>query len=71
MSTTVKFSSKLEESVLQDLKDYAAESSTDIYVILNKAVEEYLAKVRVRPVFMNAAASVIDENEELLQRLAK
>ena len=71
MSSTVKFSSKMDEKVLEQLRAYAAESERNISAILSEAVGEYLARIRVRPVFIEAASQVIDENEELLERLAK
>lgn len=66
-----KFATQLDENVLADLKKYAEESDRSISGIVNDAVAEYLQKARVRKVFLDAADAVMDENEELLRRLAK
>ena len=71
MTTTVKFSSKMEKKVLEELRSYAAESKKNISVVLNEAVAQYLARARVRPVFVDAASEVMDEHQELLEKLAK
>ena len=71
MSTTVKFSSKLEEKVLADLKAFAGESKQSISSVLNEAVSQYLERARVRPVFVETSKRVIEENAELLRELAK
>ena len=71
MTTTVKFSSKIEKRVLDELRKYAEESKKNISVVLNEAVAEYLARERVRPAFVKASTSVIEENEELLEKLAR
>lgn len=71
MAETVKFSSKIEKHVLDDLRRYAEESKKNISVVLNEAVAEYVAKVRLRPAFMDAATSVIEENRDLLKKLAE
>ena len=71
MDTTVKFSSKIEKKILEELRNYASESKKNISVVLNEAVAEYLAKVRVRPTFISASSAVMDEHEELLEKLAK
>ncbi len=71
MDTTVKFSSKIEKKVLEELRHYASESKKNISVVLNEAVSDYLAKVRVRPTFISASSAVMDEHKELLAKLAK
>jgi hypothetical protein len=53
------------------LRSFAAETDRSISKIVTEAVSEYLAKYRVRPAFRSAMADVLDENAELLERLAK
>lgn len=71
MADTVKFSSKIEKRTLDELRKYAEESNQNISFVLNEAVAEYVAKVRLRPVFMDAASAVIEDNKELLSKLAQ
>ena len=66
-----KFSSKMDRKTLRELRSYAKRSRKPISAILGEAVSEYLAKERVRPIFRDAAAEVLDEHDELLERLAK
>jgi hypothetical protein len=61
----------MEKEVLEQLRSYAADSNKNISVVLNEAVVDYLTKVRLRPAFMKASADIIEENKELLQKLAK
>lgn len=67
----VKFSSKLDEAVLEELRGYAKESGRSIASVLTEAVEEYLARARVRPAFRSAVEEVLEEHDELLERLAR
>ncbi len=69
--TKVKFSSKMDNSVLKQLRKYAKDSRRSIANVLTEAVSEHLDRVRVRPIFRTAADEVLQENKELLQRLAK
>lgn len=71
MSKKVKFSSKMDEDVLTDLRSYAKESQKNISVVFTEAVSQYLARIRVRPAFVDAAEDVMNQNEELLRNLAK
>lgn len=66
-----KFSSQMDSDVLNELRSYARSSNTRIADILSEAVRSYLDQVRVRPAFHEAADAVIEENAELLERLAK
>ena len=61
----------MDIKTLRELRDYAAECGKPIAMILNEAVSEYLARADARPVFLDAAQKVIDENSDLLERLAK
>lgn len=66
-----KFATQIDEQVLRDLKQYVQESDRSISRVVTEAVAEYLQKVRVRPAFRSAMEDVLNENEELLKRLAK
>jgi predicted transcriptional regulator len=67
----VKFSSKMEESVLGALREYAQANDRTVAAVLTDAVREYLDRVRVRPAFRAAAGEVLDTHSELLERLAR
>ena len=67
----VKFSSKIEEKVLEELRAYAQDSHKNISDVLTEAVSEHLSRVRVRPAFRRALVSVLDRNEVLLRKLAE
>jgi len=71
MSEMVKFGSKLDETVLEELRAYAKSSGRSMASLLTEAVEEYLGRVRIRPAFRAATDEVLDEHEELLKRLAR
>ena len=66
-----KFATQIDEETLDELKFYATESGRSISSVVNDAVVEYLAKIRVRPAFLSAMDEVLDDNAELLKRLAK
>ena len=66
-----KFSSKLGEKTLKDLRAFAAEVQRPVAAILDEAVSDYLGKVRVREVFLSAASEVMEEHAALLKMLAK
>jgi len=67
----VKFATQIDQRVARELRSFAAETDRSISKIVTEAVAEYLAKYRVRPAFRSAMADVLDENAELLERLAK
>lgn len=67
----VKFATQIEEKVLVELRQVAAETGLSISRIVNDAVAEHLSRMRVRPAFSEAMDSVLDEHDELLTRLAK
>jgi len=71
MGGSVKFSSKLDEAVLEELREYAKTSGRSMAALLTEAVEEYLRRARIRPAFRAAADAVLDEHEALLERLAR
>jgi predicted transcriptional regulator len=67
----VKFATQIDQRVARELRSFAAETDRSISKIVTEAIAEYLAKYRVRPAFRSALADVLDENAELLERLAK
>ena len=66
-----KFATQLDEAVLERLRQFAREEDRSISRIVNDAVSEYLDRAAVRPVVRRAIDDVIDENAELLHRLAR
>jgi predicted DNA-binding protein len=71
MSETVKFSSKMRPEMLEAMRAHAAEAGRTVASVLDEAVEQYLARERVRPAFRDAAEQVMSEHAELLERLAR
>ena len=69
--STIKISSKVEESVWNELKATASESHQNVSGLLTEAISEYLRRRRVRPVVKSHLEDSIKENEELGQLLAK
>jgi len=67
----IKISSKVEESVWDELKDVATESHQSISGVLTEAISQYLQRHRVRPVVMDHLNDSIRENEALGKLLAK
>jgi len=68
---TIKISSKVDESVWEDLRELARESHQSISGLLTEAVAEFIRKHRVRPDVLRHLDDSIDENEELGRLLAK
>ncbi len=66
-----KFATQIDEAVLKDLKSYVGQADRSISSVVSEAVAEYLQRVKLRPAFRSAMDEVLDEHEELLQRLAK
>jgi len=67
----VKFSSKMEREALEALRAHATDEGRTLAGLLTEAVQDYLAKKRVRPAFREAAEAVLTEHDELIARLAK
>lgn len=67
----VKISSKVEETVWEDLKALAHESHQNISGVLTEAIDDYVRKRRVRPQVLDALEESMDENEELGRLLAR
>jgi len=71
MTSSKKFSSKMDEEVLNQLKALAKEQDRDISSLLEEAVNDLILKKRIRPAFEVAANEVFFEFNEALKELAK
>ena len=69
--STIKISSKVEESVWNELKATANESHQNVSGLLTEAISDYLRRRRIRPVVKSHLDDSIRENEELGRLLAK
>ena len=67
----IKISSKVEESVWNEFREFAAESHQSISGLLTEAIRDYLQKRRVRPVVLTHLEQSMTDNEELGRLLAK
>jgi predicted transcriptional regulator len=67
----IKVSSKVDETVWEDLKDLAGESHQNISGLLTAAIREYVQRRRVRPVVKRHLEDSMAENEKLGRLLAK
>jgi predicted transcriptional regulator len=67
----VKISSKMDERVWKDLKALANETHQNVSGLLTEAVQEYLARRRVRPVVLKHLEDSMEENKELGRLLAQ
>jgi len=68
---SVKISSKIEEKVWSDLKNFANETHQSVSGLLTEAVREYVERRRVRPVVLRYLEDSMEENEQLGRLLAK
>lgn len=71
MSKAIKFASQIDEKTLKELKSFVKQTDRSISSVLTEAVQEYLARARLRPAFKKAATKVLSQHAELLHRLAK
>ena len=67
----IKISSKVEESVWNEFREFAAESHQNISGLLTEALRDYLQKRRVRPVVLSHLEQSMTDNDELGRLLAK
>ena len=67
----IKISSKVEEEIWNDLKEFARESHQSISGLLTEAIRDYLRRRRVRPEVLEHLNDSISEHEELGRRLAQ
>jgi predicted transcriptional regulator len=68
---SIKISSKVDEATWNELKELAAETHRNVSGLLTEAIQEYIARKRVRPVVLKHLEQSIDENEELGRLLAR
>ncbi|HKJ77382.1 MAG TPA: ribbon-helix-helix domain-containing protein [Gammaproteobacteria bacterium] len=68
---TIKISSKVEESVWNDLKALSEETHQNISGLLSEAIADYVRRHRIRPEVLRHLENSVDENEELGRRLAE
>jgi vacuolar-type H+-ATPase subunit H len=71
MAKAEKFASQMDAELLQSLRAHADASGRSISSLLDDAVREYLERVRVRPAFRAAMDEVLEDHDELLERLAR
>ena len=61
----IVISAKLDEAVWNELRGLARATGRDVSVVLSEAVEEYLARRRVRPDVLRHMEDSMRENEVL------
>ena len=71
MGKAIKFATQIDEKVLKDLKSFADQSDRTISSVVTEAVAEFIHRAKVRPAFRRAMEQVLDDDAELLERLAK
>lgn len=71
MASSVKFSSKMDATVLKALRAHAERQGRTLSAVLTAAAEEYLERAAIRPAFRTAAREVLEEHADLLERLAR
>ena len=67
----IKISSKVDETVWNDLRALAGETDRHISGVLTEAISEYVRRRRVRPAVLDQLEASIKDNEELGRLLAK
>lgn len=71
MSKLKKFSSQMDEKLLEELRSWAKENNTDISALITEAVADLLEKKNIRPAFRKAKDEIIAQFNEDLKELAK
>jgi predicted transcriptional regulator len=66
----IKVSSKVEEAVWEQLREYASETDRTLSRVLTEAIGEYLERRLVRPQVLRRLEASIAENRELGKLLA-
>jgi predicted transcriptional regulator len=67
----LKISSKVDETVWNELRELARESHQAISGVLSEAIREYITRRRVRPIVLKHLEDSITDNERLGRLLAK
>lgn len=68
---SIKISSKVEETVWEELKALAAENDRNVSGVLTEAIADYVRRHRVRPEVLTHLEDSIRENETLGRLLAQ
>jgi predicted transcriptional regulator len=68
---SVKISSKVDETVWEELRSLAAENHQSVSGLLTEAIAEFVARHRVRPAALAHLERSIAENEQLGRLLAR
>ena len=68
---SIKISSKVEETVWEELKALAAENDRNVSGVLTEAIADYVRRHRVRPEVLTHLEDSIRENERLGRLLAQ
>lgn len=71
MSVSKKFSSKMDESVLSELREFAHQESREISSLLTEAVRDLLNRKKIKPIFQKVSDEAFSEFDEALQELKK
>jgi len=66
-----KFATQIDPHVLKTLRSFAQQNDKNISSIVTEALKDYLKKYEIRLAFKQAMDNVIQENDELLKKLAK
>ena len=67
----VKISSKVDEVVWEELKQFSVESHQTVSGLLTEAIREFLRRKRVRPEVLDHLKLSVGENRELGELLAR
>ncbi|MGD2172581.1 MAG: hypothetical protein PVI79_10950 [Gammaproteobacteria bacterium] len=67
----IKISSKVDETVWNELKALAKERHQNVSGLLTEAISEYVRRKRVRPEVLTHLENSMDQNEELGKLLAR
>ncbi|MCY3591832.1 MAG: ribbon-helix-helix domain-containing protein [Acidobacteria bacterium] len=63
--TTIRISSRVDEAVWNELRNLARETKRSVSEVLSEAMEEYVARRRVRADALQHLEDSMRENEEL------
>lgn len=63
--TTIRISSRVDEAVWNELRNLARETRRSVSEVLSEAMEEYVARRRVRADALQHLEDSMRENEEL------
>ena len=67
----IKISSKVDETVWNELKALSRERHQSVSGLLTEAISEYVRRKRIRPEVLSHLENSMDENEDLGKLLAQ